>query len=85
MLNYDLFIYFQMRSLCHLIFLLAMYMGHPTPHPSFSQEYVNSMLDLVDSGFPSPAEGRAKQSGQFFIKMINNTIPQVTDVMNCFI
>merc|ERR1719264_1397891 len=48
-----------MRAILQLSSLIALTVSHPAIHPPRNREYINEMLDLVDSGMNSPAEGRA--------------------------
>merc|ERR1712203_409499 len=49
----------NMRTLIQLSCLIALSVSLPPIIPPRNNEYINDMLDLVDSGMNSPAEGRA--------------------------
>merc|ERR1712115_694778 len=48
-----------MKTFIQLSFLISLSMSLPPILPPRNNEYINDMLDLVDSGLNSPAEGRA--------------------------
>jgi len=48
-----------MKTLVPFISWLVLSASHPAIHPPKNHAYINEMLDLVESGIDSPAEGRA--------------------------
>jgi len=48
-----------MKTLVPFVSWLVLSASHPAIHPPKNHAYINEMLDLVESGIDSPAEGRA--------------------------